>query len=55
MARLLVKYSGYRRAAIFAAENALLDGKVRLLYLEEDCIGYYEGEDEYPAAFEGLT
>ncbi len=38
-----------------AEAYARLDRELRLLYLEEHLIGYYEGEDEYRSALDRLT
>lgn len=38
-------YDGFRER--FADEYARLDHSMRLLYLEELLLGYYEGEEEY--------
>ncbi|MBV8636943.1 MAG: antibiotic biosynthesis monooxygenase [Candidatus Eremiobacteraeota bacterium] len=38
-----------------ADDYARLDRELRMLYLEELLIGYYEGEDEYRAPFDRLT
>lgn len=38
-----------------ADDYARLDRELRMLYLEEHLIGYYEGEDEYRASFDRLT
>lgn len=38
-----------------AEAYARLDRELRMLYLEEHLIGYYEGEDEYRAPSDRLT
>ncbi|HET9030550.1 MAG TPA: antibiotic biosynthesis monooxygenase [Candidatus Aquilonibacter sp.] len=43
----------FRAAA--AEAYARLDRELQLLYLEELLIGYYEGEEEYPAPFGSLA
>ncbi len=46
-------YDAFRSEA--AEEYARLGRELRMLYLEEHLLGYYEGEDEYRAPFDRLA
>jgi heme-degrading monooxygenase HmoA len=44
------EYDAFR--STMSQEYARLDRELRLLYLEEHLLGYYEGEDEYREPFD---